>query len=291
MAATCTKCHIKTPNPGKSWCQSCYLGSIGTSKSIAIKQLCTKCNKNQANPGRNWCQQCFNHTVPMCPKCNKNPLPSGSRSCANCKKPSLAPSNLGPGLNLIPTASLTPNKRPGIEKQFRDTIGISNVQILEVLSVFDKDRFKDYDTYKQKIAFKNGGSANERRWWHGSRLSCTLWKNQKLCGGSTCAICGILLKGFLKSHAANGRLGPGLYTAPAAAKSNTYTTAYNGIKCLILSKVVVGNPIKFTTDQPQLRACPPGYDSVLAEGGSFNYAECVVWDEDAVLPAYVIFYK
>jgi len=288
MAATCTKCRTKPPNPGRSWCHSCYLESIATPK--ASPQLCTKCNKNPPNPRQKWCQQCYQPTrVNLCPKCNKNPLPPGSNSCRGCKKPSIAPSNLGSGLNLIPTSSLTPNKRPGIEKQFKDTIGVS-VQIIEVLSVFDKDRFKDYDMYKLKMATKNG-DANERRWWHGSRLACTLWTNQKLCGGSTCAICGILHKGFLKSHAANGRLGPGLYSAPAAAKSNTYTTAHNGIKCLILCKVVVGKPIKFSSDQPQLRACPSGFDSVLAEGGSFSHVECVVWDEDGVLPAYVIFYK
>jgi len=226
------------------------------------------------------------------PSATKNPLTvPGSKSCQSCKKPSPAPSNLEPGLHLIPTATLSPNKRPGIETQFKATIG-TTVQIIEVLSVFDKDRFKDYEVYKQKIATKNGGQPNERRWWHGSRLACSLWTNQKLCGGATCAICGILFKGFfLKAHAGAGRLGPGLYFAPAATKSHSYTTAYNGVKCLILSKVVVGKPIKYTTDQPQLRACPSGYDSVLAEGGTFSHVECVVWDEDAVLPAYVIFFK
>jgi len=227
----------------------------------------------------------------LCPKCNKNPQNPGYKLCVTCYNPSPSPSNLATGLQLVPTSSLTPNKRPGIEKQFQATIGTS-VQIIEVLSVFDKDRYKVYEAYKQKLSSKNGGNPNERRWWHGSRISCTLWTNHRLCGGSSCAICGILDKGFLKSHAGAGRLGPGLYFAPHAAKSLTYTTPHQGIRCLILSKVVVGNPIKYMTDQPQLRACPSGYDSVIAEvGSSFTHAECVVWDEDAVLPAYVIFFK
>jgi len=271
MNKVCGQCKTQPANPGRSWCEQCFRGS-----------LCKKCLKNKCSPGHKWCPECFEKEKQpqfTCLKCGK-----GTQNDHKVCEPCLAT------LVIVPTSASSPQKRPGIEKQFKDTIG-GSVTIIEIMTIFDKQRFKEYNTYKDAITAKNG-DANERRWWHGSTLACTLWTTMKPCGGSGCAICGIITKGFLKSHAGAGRLGPGLYFAPEAQKSNMYTHAYQGVKCLILSKLVVGKPMKYTTDQPQLKACPSGYDSVIAEkGASFSHAECVLWDEDAILPAYVVFYK
>jgi len=89
-----------------------------------------------------------------------------------------------------------------------------------------------------------------------------------------------------------GRFGAGLYFAPDAAKSNDYAQPHKEIRCLILCKVVVGKTMICTQDQPDLLAPPMGYDSVLGEpGGTLNYPEVVIFNEDAILPAYVVFYR
>jgi len=99
---------------------------------------------------------------------------------------------------------------------------------------------------------------------------------------------------YVNTKNAWGRFGAGLYFAPDAAKSNDYTQPYNSVRCLILCKVVVGNAKILYQDQSNLKAPPQGFDSVLGKpggGGALNYPELVLFNEDAVLPAYVVFYK
>jgi len=161
--------------------------------------------------------------------------------------------------------------------------------------VYNTVRNKEYEKYKTAIAQKNG-DANEKRWWHGSNLACPLWQTRASCN-SACHICNILNKGFLMKYANTknswGRFGAGLYFAPDAAKSNDYTNPYQNVRCLILCKVVVGKPMIYLQDQPDLTAPPLGYDSVLGEtgGGNLNYPELVLFNEDAILPAYAVFYE
>jgi len=50
----------------------------------------------------------------------------------------------------------------------------------------------------------------------------------------------------------------------------------------------------FHQDQPTLKAPPQGFDSVLGQpgtGGVLNYPELVLFNEDAILPAYAVFYQ
>ena len=81
--------------------------------------------------------------------------------------------------------------------------------------------------------------------------------------------------------------------APDACKSHDYTADHQGIRCLLLCKVAVGNAKTYYSDQPTLTGPPSGYNSVLglAGGGVLNYPELVLYNEDAVLPAYVVFYR
>jgi len=61
---------------------------------------------------------------------------------------------------------------------------------------------------------------------------------------------------------------------------------------MFLCYVVVGKGIILTQDNQSLVDPPDGYDSVLGDpGGSLNYDEVVVYDQDAVLPGYAIFYN
>ena len=51
---------------------------------------------------------------------------------------------------------------------------------------------------------------------------------------------------------------------PVVSRSNDYSTnlVYSPWKAILLAYVAVGNPKKFTTDQPTLTQAPVGFDSV-----------------------------
>lgn len=100
-----------------------------------------------------------------------------------------------------------------------------------------------------------------------------------------------------------------------AQRSDNYSTNVNiktTLKAILLNKVVVGKVCKMTCDNGQLTAPPVGYNSVgfsfftlvsilhsltsachiqvLAEGGSFDRDELVVYTNDAIRPSYLVMY-
>ncbi|KAH9942778.1 hypothetical protein B0H21DRAFT_867805 [Amylocystis lapponica] len=81
---------------------------------------------------------------------------------------------------------------------------------------------------------------------------------------------------------------------PTSSKSNDYSANSNmnaSLNALLLNKVVVGKGYKVTVDQPSLTAPPAGYDSILAETGvALNYDECVVYNNDAIRPSFLVMY-
>lgn len=272
----CTNCGINEPNKGRKWCQSCFETS-----------LCANCKKNPKNKGRKWCQSCFEAT-----RAPAN-LP---RSSSVVSSPIQTVVNTLPGLTLIPLNSKN-EKYISIQKQFTEgMLKKSYTPVLKaIFSVNDKERFKKFEDYKEIVSAENYGDANERRWWHGTMLGCPLNDNATVCSGN-CHVCSILQKGFLLKYANStrswGRFGNGLYFACDAAKSNDYTTPNkDGIRCLVLCKLIVGKPMIYTQDQTALQAPPTGYHSVLGEkGSSLNFPELVMWNEDGILPAYAVFY-
>jgi hypothetical protein len=83
----------------------------------------------------------------------------------------------------------------------------------------------------------------------------------------------------------------GIYIAPDACKSHDYTKPFKKVRALVLCRVAVGNCHKVYEDE-HFTAPPQGYDSILGEpGGSLNYPECVLFDEAAICPSYVVLYK
>jgi hypothetical protein len=66
----------------------------------------------------------------------------------------------------------------------------------------------------------------------------------------------------------------------------------SGYRAMFVCKVIVGKGKKLLTDQIHLTSAPDGCDSVLGEvGTALNFDEIIVYDEHAVLPAYMIVYK
>ena len=94
-------------------------------------------------------------------------------------------------------------------------------------------------------------------------------------------------------------------------RSNDYShnDCKSSLKAILLNKVVVGKGCKLLQDNTSLTAPPAGYDSVsfcqaiinlsltsyikvLAEkGGSLNYDELVVYDNDAIRPSFLVMYE
>ncbi|KII92751.1 hypothetical protein PLICRDRAFT_172803 [Plicaturopsis crispa FD-325 SS-3] len=147
----------------------------------------------------------------------------------------------------------------------------------------------------------SGRSAgNENRRWHGTRRECTLGDNGQMtqfCSSPTCSLCCIIKTSFDLSLFGKktgwGRFGKGIYTSSTSSKSNDYAQnkATSNLKAMLLNKVVVGKGYKLTHDNTTLSAPPAGYDSVLAEkGGTLNYDELVVYDNDAIRPSWLVMY-
>jgi len=84
-----------------------------------------------------------------------------------------------------------------------------------------------------------------------------------------------------------------LFSYYGSCRSDDYSKNSAPHKALILSKVVAGKGYEVTTNMQNLRAPPQGYDSVIGEpsrDGTLNYDELVVFNDAAILPAYLVIY-
>ncbi|KAG6910260.1 hypothetical protein DXG01_012071 [Tephrocybe rancida] len=62
-------------------------------------------------------------------------------------------------------------------------------------------------------------------------------------------------------------------------------------RVMLASRVVVGNPYRRHRNGTRLIAPPPGYHSIVGEPGiDLNYPETVVYDNDAIRPAFLVVY-
>jgi len=163
-----------------------------------------------------------------------------------------------------------------------------------------------YDTYRAAVEAQGqfvstGRSAgNENRRWHGTRRICNIGDkgHTQFCSAPTCSLCCIMRTSFDVSlwgkKTGWGRFGKGIYTSSTSSKSNDYShnDCKSSLKAILLNKVVVGKGCKLLQDNTSLTAPPAGYDSVLAEkGGSLNYDELVVYDNDAIRPSFLVMYE
>ncbi|TEB30489.1 hypothetical protein FA13DRAFT_1689086 [Coprinellus micaceus] len=148
----------------------------------------------------------------------------------------------------------------------------------------DEDLRQPYLAYKERVG-------NEQFRYHGTvrRSQCTLGvSTTALCGSAQCPLCNILESSFKVSLAkTTGAFGPGVYTSSASNKAYTYIKDGNG--ALILAKVVLGN-IKLVSDWEEVKFCPPGYNSVVFDRMSGKLNETIVYTDDAIRPAFLIFF-
>ncbi|KAF8808435.1 ADP-ribosylation [Phlegmacium glaucopus] len=189
--------------------------------------------------------------------------------------------------------------------------------------VLPKTSLAAYDAYRASVEnqgqfVSTGRSAgNETLRWHGTRRICNIGDkgHTQFCSAPTCSLCCIMRTSFDVSLCGKetgwGRFGKGIYTSSISSKSvvhfyalyllftidsrskdYSHNDCISPLKAILLNKVVVGKDYKLLQDDTSLTSPPAGYDSVLGEqGGSLNYDELVVYDNDAIRPLFLVMYE
>ena len=164
--------------------------------------------------------------------------------------------------------------------------------IFEISSKGLEKRWKDY----RSTLAQSGSSTAVEEHYHGTIIMCDLAGSKVVCSHVNCGICGISQRGFITKYIGKNisfkRFGHGFYLAPNSSKCHDYTQGIQIHRAMLLCDVLPGNKHVVTTDQTHLTAPPQGYDSVYGQpGSSLNYPEIVLYDEEAILPRYVIMYQ
>ena len=173
------------------------------------------------------------------------------------------------------------------------------ITILRIVNPFLEARMKRYE---KSISW---WYRKTEQYYHGTKLDCKITDYYRLCGGSSCGICGIATKGFDRSRISRHswqRFGSGFYLAPNSSKSHDYPrnranyTDRAIFQALLLCDVVPGREYKLRQNADDLTAPPEGYHSVYGKGKSWwrdsvlNYDEIVLFKPDAIFPHYVFVY-
>ena len=146
---------------------------------------------------------------------------------------------------------------------------------------------------------------SKEQYYHGTKLECKITDYYRLCGGSSCGICGIATNGFDHSRISRcswQRFGSGFYLAPNSSKSHDYPRnraigTNGGIQALLLCDVAPGRKYKLRQNANNMTAPPEGYHSVYGKRKSWwrdsvlNYDEIVLFEPYAISPHYIFVYR
>ncbi|KAJ7222935.1 hypothetical protein C8J57DRAFT_242267 [Mycena rebaudengoi] len=143
--------------------------------------------------------------------------------------------------------------------------------------------------------------ANEQLLFHGTTRNCVIGdgkRRPRLCELPECLLCCVIRNSFDVSKCGMRhkfrRFGNGIYTTSCSSKADDYVTGISEspFRAMLVNRVVVGNPMKRKYNARDLTELPFGYHSVEGEpGADLNYGETVVYDNDAIRPAYLIIYS
>ncbi|KAG8848564.1 hypothetical protein FRB96_001091 [Tulasnella sp. 330] len=175
-------------------------------------------------------------------------------------------------------------------------------KIIQTEDIADRyERYRDDVEDQGNFLSQRKSQGNECRRWHGTKRVCSLGDDPddlELCQSPKCALCCIITTNFRKelvgaSGRSFNRFGLGIYASATSSKSDDYTSKNpsSSLKAMLLTHVVVGKGLKLTRDNTRLTSPPAGYDSVLGEtGDSLNYDEVVVYENYAIVPAWLVVY-
>ncbi|TFK69962.1 ADP-ribosylation [Pluteus cervinus] len=177
--------------------------------------------------------------------------------------------------------------------------------IFKVLS--SDDILRPYLEYRTQVHSASAARApfqtpgNEQLLFHGTTRCCLLAENEdsvRLCGLPDCFLCCIIRKSFdvrkCGSKHKFRRFGTGIYSTGCSSKADDYVANKNEkarFRVVLVNRVVVGKAFKRKHNAVNLTRAPTGHHSVHGEPGvDLNYEETVVYDNDAIRPAYIVVY-
>ena len=175
--------------------------------------------------------------------------------------------------------------------------------ILRIINPYLEQRLKKY---AEGVPWWYRGHIEQ--YYHGTKLECKITDYYRLCGGSSCGICGIAANGFSRSRIRTRswqRFGSGFYFAPNSSKSHDYPIKRSVFGCihqdtfqaLLLCDVAPGRKYELRENATGLTGPPEGYHSVYGRSKSWwrnsvlNYDEIVLFDPNAISPVYIIVYS
>jgi len=191
-------------------------------------------------------------------------------------------------------------------------------EVQSVLRIENQTIQARFDAYRSALP-----TPNVRQRFHGTTRECNFCVDGEAppCKEYSCALCSICAQSFsleasgagpnannavARALPAGGRYGRGLYFTRASSKANDYSVKVGEgagkTRVVFLCEVAEGLSVEVSDQSIEddeinmlIRARGQGgqYDSVVAEGGGdgpLNYHEVVVYDNNAVLPKYLIVY-
>ncbi|KAG8986571.1 hypothetical protein FRB93_005233 [Tulasnella sp. JGI-2019a] len=165
-----------------------------------------------------------------------------------------------------------------------------NVQFVYKVQ-YDPDLHKRYQSYLSRVG-------NEQQLFHCTRRICQVGdpgENTALCNDTNCSLCRILRSSFSVQYArSTGMFGSGIYSSATSSKASLYSrnTVRSNYNAMLLVRVAVGKMYCTDVADRGREAPPAGYDSVCGLPGiQLNHDETVVYNDDAIRPAYLIVYE
>jgi len=163
-----------------------------------------------------------------------------------------------------------------------------------------------YEQYRARVAAAPNVSnsrhpGNEKLLFHGTNRCCLLAEDNssvRLCSLPECRLCCVMRNSFDLRRCGTKhkfrRFGTGIYTTSCSSKADDYSfsTAKNShFRVMLVNRVVVGKPCKLRLNATNLTEPPCGHHSIIGEPGrDLNYPETVVYDNDAIRPAFLVVY-
>lgn len=270
-------------------------------------QYCSKAHRTQHISGNG---------VPIPAQSGYQPTPAAAPAaplknpCLHCKQreqwqtsPFCGRGCLGKAQSSAPSLIEIPNTHPkfkDVANQFTVKWNTAYAPTPTVRHVYmimtSAANMKKFENYRDRIEAKNHHKSkgmepgNQQRRWHGTRRMCKLGDpgNTTLCTNTTCALCNIIRSSFDMKYASQGLFGTGIYTSATPSKSDSYITSTGPLKPILLNKVIVGRGYNLNTMNITLTSPPAGFDSVL---GQLANDELIVYNNDAIRPAYLIMYN
>ncbi|KAF6755458.1 hypothetical protein DFP72DRAFT_811528 [Ephemerocybe angulata] len=162
-------------------------------------------------------------------------------------------------------------------------------------------RYRAQVTSTPSLSLSVTNPANEQLLFHGTTRCCSLGEDKRstrVCDLPQCNLCCVIRSSFDVKKCGSKhrfkRFGLGIYNTTCSSKADDYTANpdhASNLRVVIASRVIVGRPYRRKKNATTLTEPPCGYHSVIGEPGiDLNYEETVVYNNDAIRPAYVVVY-